>query len=72
MVLLIDLSRVGMGTGLDLDLIAGIRAALPGCRLIPGGGIRSRDDLATLSGAGCDGALVATALVSGRWIASSK
>ena len=34
--------------------------------LVAGGGIRNRDDLIRLADAGCDGALVATALIEGR------
>jgi phosphoribosylformimino-5-aminoimidazole carboxamide ribotide isomerase len=34
--------------------------------LVAGGGVRGADDLARLADAGCDGALVATALHDGR------
>ena len=64
--IVIDLSRVGMGTGMDLALIARVREAAPGLTLLAGGGVRGADDLARLADAGCDGALVATALHDGR------
>jgi phosphoribosylformimino-5-aminoimidazole carboxamide ribotide isomerase len=65
-VIVIDLARVGTGRGLDLDLIARVRATTPGLVLLAGGGVRGLDDLTRLSDAGCDGALVATALHDGR------
>jgi HisA/HisF family protein len=64
--IVIDLARVGMGTGIDLALIARVREAAPGLTLLAGGGVRGADDLARLADAGCDGALVATALHDGR------
>jgi phosphoribosylformimino-5-aminoimidazole carboxamide ribotide isomerase len=65
-VIVIDLSRVGMSVGLDLDLIARIRAVVPGVTLLAGGGVRGVADLNNLADAGADGALVATALQDGR------
>lgn len=65
-VIVIDLVRVGTATGPDFDLIARVRAAAPAPILIAGGGVRGLDDLARLADAGCDGALVATALHDGR------
>ena len=65
-VIVIDLARVGTGTGLDLGLIARVREAAPGLTLLAGGGVRGLEDLARLADAGCDGALVATALHDGR------
>jgi uncharacterized protein related to proFAR isomerase len=64
--IVIDLARVGTGTGLDLALVARVRDAVPGLTLLAGGGIRGPEDLARLADAGCDGALVATALQDGR------
>lgn len=64
--LLLDLARVGTGLGLDLSLMAELRRAHPGLELLGGGGVGSRRDLERLAGAGCDGALVATALHDGR------
>ena len=63
---MIDLARVGTGAGLDLPLIARVRDAAPGLTLLAGGGVRGPEDLARLVDAGCDGALVATALQDGR------
>jgi phosphoribosylformimino-5-aminoimidazole carboxamide ribotide isomerase len=65
-VLVIDLARVGTGRGLDLELLTRVRAATPGLTLVAGGGVGGVDDLARLGDAGCDGALVATALHDGR------
>ena len=65
-VIMIDLARVGTRSGLDLELVARVREAAPGLVLLAGGGVRGLDDLARLSDAGCDGALVATALHDGR------
>ena len=65
-VIVLDLARVGTGTGLDLALIARVRRSTPGLMLLAGGGVRGYEDLARLADAGCDGALVATALHDGR------
>jgi phosphoribosylformimino-5-aminoimidazole carboxamide ribotide isomerase len=65
-VIVIDLARVGTGAGLDLELIAGVREAVPGLTLLAGGGVRGQEDLARLADCGCDGALVATAVHEGR------
>jgi phosphoribosylformimino-5-aminoimidazole carboxamide ribotide isomerase len=69
-VIVLDLARVGTGSGVDLALIARLAAALarraPDVELIAGGGVRDRADLARLADAGCAGALVATALHEGR------
>jgi phosphoribosylformimino-5-aminoimidazole carboxamide ribotide isomerase len=63
----IDLARVGVGAGLDLEVIGRVRgAAPPHVTLIAGGGIRDGRDLERLADAGCDGALVASALQNGR------
>ena len=65
--IVIDLARVGTGAGLDLPLIARVREAAPGAdaagrrRCSRAGRSRGR-----LADAGCDGALVATALHDGR------
>jgi phosphoribosylformimino-5-aminoimidazole carboxamide ribotide isomerase len=65
-VIVLDLARVGSGTGVDLDLLARVRRAAPGLALLAGGGVRDAADLDRLADAGCDGALVATALHDGR------
>jgi phosphoribosylformimino-5-aminoimidazole carboxamide ribotide isomerase len=64
-IVVVDLARVGMRTGLDLDLLARVRAAAPNVELIAGGGVRDAEDLARLAEAGCDAALVGTALRDG-------
>jgi phosphoribosylformimino-5-aminoimidazole carboxamide ribotide isomerase len=63
--LVIDLARVGTGRGVDLTMLARLRKAVPGVILIAGGGVRGVEDLRQLANAGCDGALVATALREG-------
>lgn len=68
--LVIDLARVGVGNGVDLDVLRCVRAAAPGVKLVAGGGVRGAGDLDALMDAGCDAALVATALHDGRLSAS--
>jgi phosphoribosylformimino-5-aminoimidazole carboxamide ribotide isomerase len=63
-VIVLDLARVGMRTGLDLDLLRRVRAVAPDVELIAGGGVRGDGDLKALEEAGCQGALVGTMLVS--------
>jgi len=65
-IVVIDLARVGTGGGIDARLVARVREAAPHTTLLAGGGVRGSDDLARLSDAGCDAALVATALHDGR------
>jgi phosphoribosylformimino-5-aminoimidazole carboxamide ribotide isomerase len=65
-VIVIDLARVGTGQGIDWALVTRLRRAAPDVTLLVGGGVRSVDDLLRLSDAGCDAALVATALHDGR------
>jgi phosphoribosylformimino-5-aminoimidazole carboxamide ribotide isomerase len=65
-IIVLDLARVGTGAGLDLALLARVRAAAPHVVLLAGGGVRGEADLTTLADAGCDGALVASALLDGR------
>jgi phosphoribosylformimino-5-aminoimidazole carboxamide ribotide isomerase len=64
-VLILDLARVGTSVGPDVDLLARVRGVLPDAGLLAGGGIRNASDLSRLAEAGCDGALVATALHAG-------
>jgi phosphoribosylformimino-5-aminoimidazole carboxamide ribotide isomerase len=64
-VIVLDLARVGMRRGLDADLVARVRRAVPDVALVVGGGIRGDEDLASARDLGCDGALVATALHEG-------
>jgi phosphoribosylformimino-5-aminoimidazole carboxamide ribotide isomerase len=65
-VVLLDLARVGASTGVDVSLVAAVRQRFPAVELLVGGGVRGREDLERLAGAGADGALVATALHEGR------
>ena len=65
-VIVLDLARVGTGAGLDLTLLARLRAVAPDVTVLAGGGVRGEEDLVALSDAGCDGALVASALLDGR------
>jgi len=67
-ILLLDLSRVGQSRGPDVALVRAIRARASGSELLVGGGIRSADDLTALARAGCNGALVATAVHDGSLI----
>jgi len=61
-VIVLDLARVGVGAGVDTTLLGRVRAAAPGVSLFAGGGVRGIEDLKRVEEAGCDGALVATAL----------
>jgi phosphoribosylformimino-5-aminoimidazole carboxamide ribotide isomerase len=62
----LDLARVGTGAGVDVAFIGQLRRALPSIELLAGGGVRDQADLVRLAGAGCDGALVGTAVHEGR------
>jgi phosphoribosylformimino-5-aminoimidazole carboxamide ribotide isomerase len=64
-VIVLDLARVGAGVGFDMELIARIRKSVPEVTLFAGGGVRDIRDIESLAAAGCDGALVATALLNG-------
>ena len=64
--LVIDLARVGSGSGPPLNAVAELAAALPGVAIYAGGGVRDDEDLGALESAGAAGALVATALHEGR------
>jgi phosphoribosylformimino-5-aminoimidazole carboxamide ribotide isomerase len=64
--LVIDLARVGSGSGPPIDAVAQLAAAVPDAAIYAGGGVRNDDDLRALETAGAAGALVATALHEGR------
>ena len=64
-IIVLDLARVGMRAGLDVDLLEDVRHAARGVELIAGGGVRDDGDLNRLAEIGGDGALVATALLDG-------
>lgn len=65
-ILVLDLDRVGTGMGVDLGLIESLRARLGGIRLLAGGGVLTRRDLERMCDAGCDGALVGSAIHQSR------
>jgi len=64
--IVLELARVGTSAGPDVEMIEGLRRAVPTVSLFAGGGVRGPEDLKRLAAAGCDGALVATALHDGR------
>ena len=65
--IVLDLADVGVGGGVrTLELCRQLRAAHPHCELIAGGGVRGPADLELMRAAGCDAALVASALHDGR------
>ncbi len=64
--IVLDLARVGTARSIDVELIRGIRAAVPDVALLAGGGVRGLDDITRLADVGCDGVLVATSLHDGR------
>jgi phosphoribosylformimino-5-aminoimidazole carboxamide ribotide isomerase len=69
--ILLNVSAVGTGSGLDPTLLGKIRDAYAG-QLFYGGGVATVEDLACLERAGFDGAIIATALHRGiippEWI----
>jgi len=68
--IVLDLSRVGEGQGVGTEeLCRWLRDQSPELELTAGGGVRSRADLESLEQAGCDAALVASALHDGRIVA---
>lgn len=73
--LVLDLARIGAAAGPAIEVIAEVRASLPGVTLLAGGGIRNVADLEALERLGIAGALVGTALHEGaldRYIESRK
>jgi phosphoribosylformimino-5-aminoimidazole carboxamide ribotide isomerase len=61
----LDLARIGTGCGTDLGLLEALRKRFPEIRLMAGGGVLARRDLDRMRDAGCDGALVASAIHAG-------
>lgn len=61
-VIVMELDRVGTGSGPGLDRLAGLAAAAPDRRFYAAGGVRGRGDLAALAAAGAAGVLLASAL----------
>jgi phosphoribosylformimino-5-aminoimidazole carboxamide ribotide isomerase len=64
--LVLDLGRVGTGCGVDLGLLGTLRRTFPDIRLLAGGGVLTRRDLERMRDVGCDGALIASAIHSGK------
>jgi phosphoribosylformimino-5-aminoimidazole carboxamide ribotide isomerase len=69
-VIVLDLARAGMRRGIDVGLLRRVRSLTPGVELAVAGGVRGLSDLSSAAAAGCDAALVATALYDGRILAS--
>jgi phosphoribosylformimino-5-aminoimidazole carboxamide ribotide isomerase len=63
--IILDLARVGTGAGIDLDFLNGI-ARTSSHDVLVGGGIKDMDDIKALERTGISGALVATAVHSGK------
>ncbi len=65
--IVLDVAAVGVDAGVPtLGLCGALRRLAPSLEIVSGGGVRSTDDLMLLANAGCDGALVASALHDGR------
>jgi phosphoribosylformimino-5-aminoimidazole carboxamide ribotide isomerase len=64
-VILLDLSRVGSGEGMDRMLAREARSGFPDLNLLIGGGISKPEELAELKSLGIAGALIATAFHRG-------
>jgi len=66
-IIVLDLARVGVGEGVGTEsLVRTLRSLDADLEIIAGGGVRSMHDLESLARAGCDAALVASALHDGR------
>jgi phosphoribosylformimino-5-aminoimidazole carboxamide ribotide isomerase len=63
--IVLDLARVGAGGGPETEPARRLRARLPDADIVVGGGVRNRDDLRALARAGCQAALVGSALHTG-------
>src|SRR5262245_46423955 len=63
--IVLDLARVGAGTGPPVEAARRYRERLPAAEIVLGGGVRGQDDLRALARAGYDAALVGTALHTG-------
>lgn len=65
--IVLDLAQVGVGQGVKTaELCRSLLTGKPGCRLVTGGGVRSRDDLEAQRILGATATLVASALHDGR------
>ena len=63
--IVLDLARVGAGTGPPVEPARRYRDRLPDAEIVLGGGVRGKDDLRALERAGYHAALVGTALHTG-------
>ena len=63
--IVLDLARVGAGTGPETEPARRLRDHLPDAEIVLGGGVRGKDDLRALERGGYQGALVGTALHTG-------
>ena len=64
-VIVLDLTRVGSGEGVNVDFLKSVIAEV-GVEVYVGGGVRDINDLIELKNIGASGALVATALHTGK------
>lgn len=64
--IILDVARVGTGAGLDGELVRRVRATAPLVELLAGGGVRGLADVRQAAANGCDGVLIASALLDGR------
>ncbi len=64
-IIILELSKVGTGAGVNVDFLSDM-VELSSHSILAGGGIRDMDDIHTLEKIGASGALVATAVHSGR------
>ncbi|MEX2185896.1 MAG: HisA/HisF-related TIM barrel protein [Pirellulales bacterium] len=65
--IVLDVAAVGVEAGVPtLGLCEALRRHAPTLEIVSGGGVRGAEDLMRLADAGCDGALVASALHDGR------
>lgn len=70
--IVLDLANVGMGQGAGTEpLCRALRCLAPELQIVAGGGVRGPADLEALARAGCDAALVASALHDGRLSAAA-
>ena len=64
-IIMLDLNKVGTGAGVDADFLRNI-VGLSSHNILVGGGVRDMDDIHALEKIGASGALVATAVHSGK------
>lgn len=64
-IIILDLGKVGTGTGINTDFLKEM-AGISEHKILAGGGIKDLDDIVVLQELGIDGALVATAVHNGK------